>query len=64
MSIKRLRYFSILLLRLIEFSIGLMMVVSAFLHIQNQMRFYIHAAQYRVLPGDILSYFVLFGLVR
>lgn len=46
-------------IRLGEVLIGSLLVLSAWLHLQNHLRFYIHVAQYQILPDAVLPYFVL-----
>lgn len=48
-----------ILIRIFEIIIGFVMVVSAWLHLQNQMLFYIHVAQYKLLPNSLLPFFVI-----
>src|SRR5687768_16739849 len=45
-------------IRLLELLIGGIMVISAWLHLQNSMLFYVHVAQYRIVPTALLPFFV------
>ena len=42
-----------------EFSIGLIMLVTSWLHLKNHMMFYLHAAGYRIVPVSLLPLFAL-----
>jgi hypothetical protein len=46
-------------IRLTELVIGSVLVLSAWLHLQNYMLFYIHVAQYKLLPTFLLPFVVL-----
>jgi hypothetical protein len=48
-----------LLIQVIRLVTGCIMIVSAWLHLQNPMLFYIHVAQYKLLPTSLLPWFVL-----
>ncbi len=49
----------LLLRRLIEVIIGSVMVISAWLHLQNEMVFYAHVARYKLAPPWLLPFVVL-----